>query len=115
VPFGAPNGSSVSRTGLAFGDSLARVVGGHSSRENLSGTDPGSTAFFGFVREANAMPEPDIWGTTRKLIEIYGANAVTTAMSRAQRLIAEGDKRGSVRWQQIGTAARQLLDRRMTG
>jgi len=60
------------------------------------------------------MPEPDIWGTTRKLIEIYGPSAITTAVSRAQRLIAEGDKRGSARWQQIAKAVRKLLDRRMT-
>jgi hypothetical protein len=58
------------------------------------------------------MPEPDIWGTSRKLIEIYGAEAVTTAASRAERLIEEGDGQGSQRWQQIANAVERLLNRR---
>jgi hypothetical protein len=61
------------------------------------------------------MPEPDIWGTTRKLIEIYGPNALATAASRAERLIAKGDGRGSRRWDEIAKAVQQLLNRPVQG
>ena len=60
------------------------------------------------------MPETDIWGTSRKLIEIYGPRAVTTAASRAERLIEEGNGQGSQRWQQIANAVERLLSRRQS-
>jgi hypothetical protein len=57
------------------------------------------------------MPEPDVWGTTRKLIELYGVGAQQTALYRAELLMSQGDSRGSLRWQQILTAVRRLQDR----
>jgi hypothetical protein len=57
------------------------------------------------------MREPDVWGTTRKLIELYGAGAQQTALYRAEMLMSRGDSRGSLRWQEILTAVRRLQDR----
>lgn len=61
------------------------------------------------------MPQPDLWGTCRKLIEIYGSDAVATAASRAERLISQGDEKGAWRWREIAGVVQQLLERRKTG
>jgi len=58
------------------------------------------------------MQQLDIWGATRALIEIYGANAVTTAAKRAERLVAEGNREGARRWEEITSAAQEMLNRR---
>jgi hypothetical protein len=60
------------------------------------------------------MPELDIWGTTRMLIEIYGANAVTTAAQRAERLTVQGNREGALRWQQITNAVQEMVSRRQS-
>lgn len=57
------------------------------------------------------MANADIWGTTRKLIELYGPSAVETAEQRAVRLKAQGDSDGFARWREISCAARQLIER----
>ncbi len=58
------------------------------------------------------MPETDIWGTTRKLIELYGPDAWATAAARVERRIKNGDRDGARRWLEIAKAVRHLDDRR---
>jgi hypothetical protein len=59
-----------------------------------------------------AITEPDIWGTTRKMVELYGSSAHQVAVKRAERMITEGNIRGSARWHEISSAIRNLQDRR---
>jgi hypothetical protein len=59
------------------------------------------------------MRELDIWGTARKLVELYGPNAWALAAARAQRRVSDGDTKGARRWMEIAKSVRQLDDRHM--
>ncbi len=59
------------------------------------------------------MPEPDLWGTTRKLMELYGRQAEATALERAERCLSRGDRQGYQRWSEI-RAAVQRFEKRIT-
>lgn len=58
------------------------------------------------------MTEADIWGTTRKMVELYGVAAHHVAVTRAERLMMEGIVQGSTRWHQISFAIRGIQARR---
>jgi hypothetical protein len=45
--------------------------------------------------------EIDMWGTARKMREVYGAFAVATAAKRARQAEGLGDRAGHERWRQI--------------
>jgi hypothetical protein len=53
--------------------------------------------------EGGNMQTRDVWGTVKKMREIYGARAAIIARQRADRAREENDKFGYDRWKHIAT------------
>jgi hypothetical protein len=50
------------------------------------------------------MSDTSGWGTARKMIELYGAEAQNEARRRSQKALERDDLIGSERWAQIAAA-----------
>ena len=50
------------------------------------------------------MEDIDIWGTARKMIELYGSEAQLVAKRRGDAALARDDQKGRNRWDSIAKA-----------
>jgi len=50
------------------------------------------------------MDDFDVWGTARKMIELYGGDAAGVAARRGDEALHRGDHRGFKRWNSMAEA-----------